>query len=89
MFMHDQDRVRGHWTCDSDVDGAAGECPGRAQRGRGSQAMKRGVALFVAALLVALVVGHVLRDTPGYMVRNPDGVERGVRSIRLADDPWM
>jgi Gpi18-like mannosyltransferase len=30
-------------------------------------------ALFAAAVVVALVVGHLLRDTPGYVVRNPDG----------------
>jgi Gpi18-like mannosyltransferase len=30
-------------------------------------------ALFGAAVLVSLLVGHLLRDTPGYMVRNPDG----------------
>jgi Gpi18-like mannosyltransferase len=30
-------------------------------------------ALFVGAVVLALLVGHGLRDTPGYMVRNPDG----------------
>ncbi len=35
--------------------------------------MTRWRALFGAALLLTLVVGHLLRDTPGYMVRNPDG----------------
>jgi Gpi18-like mannosyltransferase len=30
-------------------------------------------ALFGAAILLSLIVGHLLRDTPGYMVRNPDG----------------
>jgi hypothetical protein len=30
-------------------------------------------AAFGAAVVVALLVGHALRDTPGYMVRNPDG----------------
>jgi Gpi18-like mannosyltransferase len=34
-------------------------------------------ALFGAAMLLTLVVGHVLRDTPGYMVRNPDGTLSG------------
>ena len=29
------------------------------------------------AVVVALVVGHLLRDTPGYMVRNPDGTVTG------------
>jgi len=30
-------------------------------------------ALFAAAVLLTMLVGHLLRDTPGYMVRNPDG----------------
>jgi hypothetical protein len=34
-------------------------------------------ALFAAAVLLTLGVGHVLRDTPGYMVRNPDGSQTG------------
>jgi len=29
------------------------------------------------AFVVALLVGHLLRDTPGYMVRNPDGTVTG------------
>ena len=29
------------------------------------------------ALVAALLVGHLLRDTPGYMVRNPDGTITG------------
>jgi hypothetical protein len=29
--------------------------------------------LLVAAVLLTLLVAHMLRDTPGYMVRNPDG----------------
>jgi Gpi18-like mannosyltransferase len=33
----------------------------------------RANALLAAALLVALLVGHLLRDTPGYMVRGADG----------------
>ena len=39
--------------------------------------MKRAVALFVGACVAALVIGHLLRDTPGYMVRNPDGTITG------------
>lgn len=35
--------------------------------------MKRSHGVFVAALVVALVVGHLLRDSPGYMVREADG----------------
>jgi hypothetical protein len=31
------------------------------------------VLVFPVAVVVALLVGHLLRDTPGYMVRNPDG----------------
>jgi hypothetical protein len=31
------------------------------------------VGLLAFALAVTLLVGHLLRDTPGYMVRNPDG----------------
>jgi hypothetical protein len=34
-------------------------------------------ALLAAALLLTLVVAHLLRDTPGYMVRNPDGSVSG------------
>src|SRR5207244_2643519 len=49
------------------------ERPGGAQRGRRAQAVNRAVALFVGACVAALVIGHLLRDTPGYMVRNPDG----------------
>jgi Gpi18-like mannosyltransferase len=29
--------------------------------------------LFGGAVVLALIVAHLLRDTPGYMVRNPDG----------------
>jgi Gpi18-like mannosyltransferase len=32
-----------------------------------------GLGLLVVAIVATLTVGHVLRDTPGYMVRNPDG----------------
>ena len=35
--------------------------------------MTRWRLLCGAAVLVALIVGHLLRDTPGYVVRNPDG----------------
>jgi Gpi18-like mannosyltransferase len=35
------------------------------------------LALFAGACLLTLVVGHLLRDTPGYMVRNPDGSVSG------------
>src|SRR6476469_1583384 len=35
--------------------------------------MTRWRALFGAALVLALVVGHLLRDTPGYVVRQADG----------------
>jgi len=37
----------------------------------------RALAVFAGACLVALLVGHLLRDTPGYMVRNPDGTVTG------------
>jgi hypothetical protein len=33
--------------------------------------------LFGGALVLALLAGHLLRDTPGYMVRNPDGSRTG------------
>ena len=39
--------------------------------------MNRWLALFGGSLLLALIVGHLLRDTPGYMVRNPDGTITG------------
>jgi dolichyl-phosphate-mannose-protein mannosyltransferase len=32
---------------------------------------------FACALLLALVAGHLLRDSPGYMVHNPDGTTTG------------
>ena len=35
--------------------------------------MNRWRALFAAAVLLTMLIGHLLRDTPGYMVRNPDG----------------
>ena len=35
--------------------------------------MKRGTAVFLAAMVVALVAGHLLRDSPGYAVRNAQG----------------
>jgi hypothetical protein len=35
------------------------------------------VALFGGACLLALLIGHLLRDTAGYMVRNPDGTVTG------------
>jgi Gpi18-like mannosyltransferase len=34
-------------------------------------------ALFGAAVVLALLVGHLLRDTPGYAVRNPDDTLTG------------
>ena len=33
--------------------------------------------IFGAAVVITLLVGHLLRDTPGYMVRNPDGSVSG------------
>lgn len=39
--------------------------------------MNRWLALFGGALLLALIVAHLLRDTPGYMVHNPDGTTTG------------
>ena len=39
--------------------------------------MNRALALFVGACVLALAIGHLLRDTPGYMVRNPDGTVTG------------
>ncbi|TME86870.1 MAG: hypothetical protein E6I52_30705 [Chloroflexi bacterium] len=39
--------------------------------------MNRWLALFGGSLLLALIFGHLLRDTPGYMVRNPDGTITG------------
>lgn len=35
--------------------------------------MTRWRLCFGSAIVLALIVGHLLRDTPGYMVRNPDG----------------
>ena len=35
--------------------------------------MTRARALLVAAVVLTLLVGHLLRDTPGYMVRQDDG----------------
>jgi hypothetical protein len=39
--------------------------------------VKRAVALFAGACLLTLVIGHLLRDSPGYMVHNPDGTVTG------------
>jgi len=39
--------------------------------------VNRAVALFVGACILAMLIGHLLRDTPGYMVRNPDGTVTG------------
>jgi hypothetical protein len=39
--------------------------------------VNRAVALFVGACCLAVLVGHLLRDSPGYMVRNPDGTVTG------------
>jgi hypothetical protein len=39
--------------------------------------MTRALAVFAGACFVALVIGHLLRDTPGYMVHNPDGTITG------------
>ena len=39
--------------------------------------MNRWRALFGCALALALLAGHALRDTPGYMVHNPDGTTTG------------
>src|SRR5439155_24416794 len=58
-------------------DHAWRERPRRAQRGRRPQAVNRWLALFGGSLLLALIVGHLLRDTPGYMVRTPDGTITG------------
>jgi dolichyl-phosphate-mannose-protein mannosyltransferase len=35
------------------------------------------LAVFGGAVIAALVIGHLLRDTAGYMVRNPDGSVTG------------
>jgi Gpi18-like mannosyltransferase len=35
--------------------------------------VKAGRALLAGAVVLTLLTGHLLRDTPGYMVRNPDG----------------
>src|SRR5206468_4184755 len=58
-------------------DHARGERARRPQRGRRAQAVNRWRALFGASIVLALLVGHLLRDTPGYMVRNPDGTVTG------------
>jgi hypothetical protein len=39
--------------------------------------VNRAVALFGGAVVLTLLVGHLLRDTAGYMVRNPDGTISG------------
>src|SRR5437660_4196871 len=58
-------------------DHAWRERPRRAQRGRRAQTVNRWLALFGGSLLLTLIVGHLLRDTRGYMVRNPDGTITG------------
>jgi hypothetical protein len=39
--------------------------------------MRRGTAIFCGAVMLALGVGHLLRDTPGYVVLQPDGTYAG------------
>jgi hypothetical protein len=39
--------------------------------------VRRWRVVFGCALVVALLAGHVLRDSPGYMVHNPDGTTTG------------
>jgi len=39
--------------------------------------MQRGTAIFCGAVMLALGVGHLLRDTPGYVVLQPDGTYAG------------
>jgi hypothetical protein len=39
--------------------------------------VKRAYVFFGGAVVLALLVGHLLRDTAGYMVRNPDGTITG------------
>jgi Gpi18-like mannosyltransferase len=39
--------------------------------------VSRSRVVFVGAVVSALLVGHLLRDTPGYMVHNPDGTTTG------------
>jgi hypothetical protein len=39
--------------------------------------VNRASALFGGAVVLALLVGHLLRDSPGYMVHNPDGTDSG------------
>ncbi len=39
--------------------------------------MNRATVLFVASIVVMLTVGHVLRDTPGFVVRAEDGTYEG------------
>ena len=39
--------------------------------------MNRGRALLLAAVLVAVVAGHLLRDTRGYAIRAQDGSYEG------------
>jgi dolichyl-phosphate-mannose-protein mannosyltransferase len=39
--------------------------------------VSRAAAAFGASVVLALLVGHLLRDSPGYMVHNPDGTDSG------------
>src|SRR6266545_4289763 len=39
--------------------------------------MNRATALFVASIAVALAIGHLVRDIPGFVVRNGDGTYEG------------
>jgi Gpi18-like mannosyltransferase len=39
--------------------------------------VNRAAALFGGTVLLALLIGHLLRDTAGYVVRNPDGTTTG------------
>ena len=39
--------------------------------------MNRAWGVLAAAVVVTLAIGHLLRDSPGYMVHNPDGTTTG------------
>lgn len=39
--------------------------------------MKRALGVVAAAVVLTLAIGHLLRDSPGYMVHNPDGTTTG------------
>ena len=70
-------------------DHARLERAGGAQRGHRPQTVSpRDRASFLAAIVLALVVGHLLRDTPGYVVVRPTAATRATSTTTCTGRGW-